>query len=314
MVPGLYLQSKFCGDEKSNYARLLDVNLSSTKRYSAPRRLKLEESLSNCFIPFLDETPNPKRLKETPSTDESVSSDESFYSRSTSLYSGSSNGSTDSLNSVPKLHFRDHIWAYTQRYLAAEAMEEAAAALMEGEGDEIKDEGSADGMRLVQLLIACAEAVACRDKSHASTLLSELPANALVFGTAFQRVASCFVQGLSDRLALVQPLGAVGVVTPNSNNVAVSSEKEEALSLVYDICPQIQFGHFVANSMILETFEGESSVHVVDLGMSLGLRHGHHSSVAQFDAQPSQPGGQTTTPHTYNWRGKLCRAPPRNWG
>lgn len=225
MVSGLYLQSKFCGDEKSNYARFLDLNLSSMKRYSAPCRLKLEDGLSTCFIPFLDETPNPKRLKETPSIDESVSSDESFYSRSTSLYSGSSNGSTESLNGVPKLHFRDHIWAYTQRYLAVEAMEEAAAALMEGEGDEIKDEGSAEGMRLVQLLIACAEAVACRDKSHASTLLSELRANALVFGTSFQRVASYFVQ-----LVLVQPLGTVGVVTPNSINVAVSSEKEEALS------------------------------------------------------------------------------------
>ncbi|PKI38059.1 hypothetical protein CRG98_041528 [Punica granatum] len=56
----------------------------------------------------------------------------------------------------------------------------------------------------------------------------------------------------------------------------VSSEKkEDALGLVYEICPHIQFSHFVANSSILEAFEGESFVHVLDLGMTLGLPHGH---------------------------------------
>ncbi|KAF5957339.1 hypothetical protein HYC85_004564 [Camellia sinensis] len=54
-----------------------------------------------------------------------------------------------------------------------------------------------------------------------------------------------------------------------------SAKKEEALHLVYEICPHIQFGHFVANSTILEAFEGENNVHVVDLGMTLGLPHGY---------------------------------------
>ena len=47
--------------------------------------------------------------------------------------------------------------------------------------------------------------MACRDKTHASALLYELRANALIFGTSFQRVASYFVKGLSDRLVLIQP-------------------------------------------------------------------------------------------------------------
>ncbi|OMP12018.1 Transcription factor GRAS [Corchorus olitorius] len=124
------------------------------------------------------------------------------------------------------------------------------------------------------------KAVACRDKSHASALLSDLRNNALVFGSSFQRVASCFVQGLADRLALVQlPLGTVGLVAPVMNIMDIatshSHKKEEALRLVYEICPHIQFGHLVANSSILEAFEGESFVHVVDLGMTLGLPHGH---------------------------------------
>lgn len=140
--------------------------------------------------------------------------------------------------------------------------------------DESQENGGEDGMRLVQLLVACAEAVACRDKSHASTLLSELQANALVFGSSFQRVASCFVQGLAERLSLVQPLGSIGYIGSSTVDI-VSEKKEEALPLVYELCPHIKFGHFVANSLILEAFEGESFVHIIDLGMTLGLPHGH---------------------------------------
>ncbi|RYR29694.1 hypothetical protein Ahy_B01g054160 isoform C [Arachis hypogaea] len=159
-------------------------------------------------------------------------------------------------------------------YRAAEAVEEAAQDMINSEGG---GEDGCDGMRLVQLLISCAEAVACRDKSHASILLSELKSSALVFGTAFQRVASCYVQGLSERLSLIQPcLGPVAAAQPMMNIMDAASEKmEEAFRLVYEICPHIRFGHFVANSAIVEAFEGESLVHVVDLGMSLGLSHGH---------------------------------------
>lgn len=56
--------------------------------------------------------------------------------------------------------------------------------------------------------------------------------------------------------------------------MAATPEKEEASRLFYEICPQIQFGHFVAKAAILEAFEGESSVHVVDLCMNLGSLQG----------------------------------------
>ncbi|KAF2314161.1 hypothetical protein GH714_023806 [Hevea brasiliensis] len=219
-----------------------------------------------------------KRIKRTLSFAESTGSNSDFYcvGGSNSDNSISRSSSNNSLNSLPRLRFRDHILTYTQRYLAAEAIEEAATVMTNAEEGGNEEDGSTDGMRLVQLLIACAEAVACRDKSHASALLSELRRSALVFGSSFQRVASCFVQGLADRLSVVQPLGTVGFTAPMMNIMDVSSdEKEEALCLVYEICPHIQFGHFVANSSILEAFEGESFVHVVDLGMTLGLPHGH---------------------------------------
>ncbi|XP_057989151.1 GRAS family protein RAD1-like [Hevea brasiliensis] len=105
-------------------------------------------------------------------------------------------------------------------------MEEAAVAIINAEEGGNDDE-STDGMRLVQLLITCVEAVAYRDKSHASALLSELRSSVLVFGSSFQRVASCFVQGIADRLSLVQPLGIVGFIAPMMNIMDISCDKKE---------------------------------------------------------------------------------------
>ncbi|KAL6175000.1 hypothetical protein ACLB2K_051643 [Fragaria x ananassa] len=285
MGPGRsFMTEHECTDHEIRSNRMSDLELhglnhSSMACYSSyPYMASLDQEgsandSSSLINPYSDhESRDHKRLKRTISIDDSLSS-------ITSINGGmiSRSSSTNSLTTLPRLHFRDHIWTYTQRYLAAEAVEEAAAAMINAEENGAEQEdGTADGMRLVQLLIACAEAVACRDKSHASALLSELRANALVFGSSFQRVASCFVQGLASRLALVQPLGAVGFVPSklNAKDYALMDKKEEALRLVYEICPHIQFGHFVANSSILEAFEGESFVHVVDLGMTLGLPHG----------------------------------------
>ncbi|WVZ09933.1 hypothetical protein V8G54_014463 [Vigna mungo] len=199
-----------------------------------------------------------------------------LMNNSHSFLNTNANNCNRSRDSIPKLHFRDHIRTYTQRYLAAEAEEEAPEDINSSESDGAEEDGCHDGVRLVQLLIACAEAVACRDKSHASILLSELKANALVFGSSFQRVASCFVQGLIERLNLIQPTGPVSPMPPMMNIMDTASEEmEEAFRLVYELCPHIQFGHFVTNSIVMEAFSGESFVHVVDFGMTLGLRHGH---------------------------------------
>ncbi|XP_059655134.1 GRAS family protein RAD1-like [Cornus florida] len=273
------LSNDLCYSERSDEVSGLDLSLSAMACYPNPFLPILENSASTWFRTFSEENRNHKRLKRTMSVAESVGSNGSLYSNGSTNNSSCilpKSSSTSSLSSLTRLQFRDHIWTYTQRYLAAEAVEEAAAAIIGSQdGDQFGEDGSQDGMRLVQLLISCAEAVACRDKSHASALLSELRSNALVFGSSFQRVASCFVQGLADRLSLVQPLGTVGFVAPTMNIMDIASErKDEALRLVYEICPHIQFGHFVANAAVLEAFEGESFVHVVDLGMTLGLPHG----------------------------------------
>ncbi|XP_068651850.1 GRAS family protein RAD1-like [Aristolochia californica] len=280
MAPGHCMQQKIYNEAEcfrsDKMGSSVELSLSDMARYPHPFLPTWESYAPAGWSSSLGGHSSTKRLRRIQSVEESIGSCEgSFYTRGSNHRSSCVGGSSKQFNCLPRLQFRDHIWTYSQRFLAAEAVEEAVRSTwgVEGEASE-EEENGADGMRLVQLLVACAEAVACRDRSQASLLLSELRANAMVFGTSFQRVASCFVQGLDDRLALVQPLGAVGVMAPATAGVSTEM-KEEASCLVYEVCPHIQFGHFVANASILEAFEGEKSVHVVDLGMTLGLPHGH---------------------------------------
>ncbi|KAG5234229.1 DELLA protein [Salix suchowensis] len=211
-----------------------------------------ESNVVSWMLPFSDENRDVKRIKRSSSMVESLRSN-----NGRSLYSGGRSICRSSSTN----------------------MKLAATMINAEEGGNEEERNIADGMRLVQLLIACAEAVACRDKSLALALLSKLRSNALVFGSAFQRVASCFVQGLIDRLSLVQPLGAVGFVATTMKIMDIASDKkeEEALRLVYEICPHIRFGHFFSSCC--------------GLGMALGLTHGHQwrlliQSLAEHAGKP----------------------------
>ncbi|PON85304.1 hypothetical protein TorRG33x02_189720 [Trema orientale] len=83
-----------------------------------------------------DETRGHKRLNRVKRLPELGSSNTSPCGGGASSDNNNSNSSsmissscTSSLNSLPRLRFGDHIWTYTQRYLAVEAAEEAAATM-----------------------------------------------------------------------------------------------------------------------------------------------------------------------------------------
>ncbi|GLJ24802.1 hypothetical protein SUGI_0474290 [Cryptomeria japonica] len=182
--------------------------------------------------------------------------------------------------SPKKPQFRDHIWKYAQMYRAETCMtvdlEEAVGNNTPAGGGEI-DPG--EGVELVQRLFACAEAVACRDARQAAKIIHDLGYLVSPYGSSLQRVATCFIRGLAVRLAvLLNPNGCSSLpqaASPLSQVEEPSKgEKEEALRLVYEQCPYIPFGHFAANVAIMEAFEGEDFVHVVDLGMTSGLSCG----------------------------------------
>uniref|UniRef100_A0A1D1Y006 DELLA protein RGL2 n=1 Tax=Anthurium amnicola TaxID=1678845 RepID=A0A1D1Y006_9ARAE len=174
--------------------------------------------------------------------------------------------------------------------LYAESVRECVS---EEEGDGGGGDATDDGTLLVQQLIACAEAVACRDRVHSAALLGGLCKGAPVHGSPFQRVASCFIQGLKDRLLLTQQSGSGAGPSAVAGVPATipPEKKEEGLVLAYQLCPYIQFGHLVANGSIMEALEGESYVHVVDLGLSQGLPAGDQwrQLVDGLVARPGSP-------------------------
>lgn len=121
-----YLQPELYGEDHDDESHVLDLNLSTLECYSVSSTSLLESIHNSVSRTFSDETRNCKRLKVEPSIGESIESHEIGYR-------GCGDMRTNSFNSLPKLQFRYHIWAYRQRYLAVEAMEEAAAAIMRGD-------------------------------------------------------------------------------------------------------------------------------------------------------------------------------------
>lgn len=114
----------YSNETKSADVHFLDLSLSAMAYYPYPYLPMIEEDGSDWVLSVSDETRYNKRIKRSMSVGESVGSNNSgCISRSSS---------TGSLSSLPKLHFRDHIWTYTQRYLATEAVEAASYEAEEG--------------------------------------------------------------------------------------------------------------------------------------------------------------------------------------
>jgi hypothetical protein len=160
-----------------------------------------------------------------------------------------------------------------------EAMAESPMSFQEGEdgvGGIVAGggRGGADGMRLVQLLVACAEARPGRGAAAGRRARARhgVPARGLVLRA-----------GPGGPAGAGAPAGAVarehGVLHPA---VVV---RGGALALAYELCPYLRFAHFVANASVLEAFEGEGYVHVVDLGNS-GHDAGPGARPARWQARP----------------------------
>ncbi|KAH9320424.1 hypothetical protein KI387_015063 [Taxus chinensis] len=136
------------------------------------------------------------------------------------------------------------------------------------------------GLHLVHLLLACAEAVGCRDSQLAATVLQQIWKSAHPCGDSLQRVACYFTRGLTFRLslllqnpnttevpAMVQPPDCSDILrVPNR------VERAEGFQLLYQCTPYIAFGFMAANEAILQAAKGKKSVHILDMGMLQALQ------------------------------------------
>lgn len=127
-----------------------------------------------------------------------------------------------------------------------------------------------DGLQLVHLLLACAEAVGCRDTQLAESILSQIWHSANPLGDSLQRVSYCFAMGLKSRLLLlhanINANGTIwgGATLPSS---VTKEEKIEAFHLLHQNTPYIEFGFMAANDSILQAAKGKERFHIIDFGM-----------------------------------------------
>ncbi|CAN6572465.1 unnamed protein product [Malus baccata var. baccata] len=143
------------------------------------------------------------------------------------------------------------------------------------------------GLQLVHLLLACAEAVAKEDYMLARRYLHHLNRVVTPLGDSMQRVASCFTEGLSARLAATLTTTPSGSASkPFSPFPPNSFEILKIYQIVYQACPYIKFAHFTANQAIFEAFESEERVHVIDLDILQGYQW-----PAFMQALAARPGG-----------------------
>lgn len=127
------------------------------------------------------------------------------------------------------------------------------------------------GLRLLGLLLQCAECVAMDNLDDASNLLPEIAELSSPFGSSADRVAAYFADALSARI-VSSYLGTYAPLTIKSLTKSHNQKLFNALQTYNSISPLIKFSHFTANQAIFQALHGEDHVHVIDLDIMQGLQ------------------------------------------
>ncbi|XP_008795820.2 GRAS family protein RAD1-like [Phoenix dactylifera] len=140
---------------------------------------------------------------------------------------------------------------------------------------DVEARGINEGLELVHLLLACAEAVGCRDARLAASTLHRIWTFANPCGDSLQRVSFCFAMGLQSRLSLLRNIGTNGSLTgavTTDGPLVTREEKMEGFRLLYQTTPYIAFGFMAANEAICQAARGKDYLHIIDLGMEHTLQ------------------------------------------
>ncbi|KAG0560769.1 hypothetical protein M758_9G011500 [Ceratodon purpureus] len=154
-------------------------------------------------------------------------------------------------------------------YLQVESPGDTPRGGGDGDIDDGHNSPAVVGHELVTLLIACAEAVSTQSLSLVNHLLQKLGELASPDGTAMQRVAAYFTEGLACRVAHLWPHIYQSLPIDSSLN---EEELQTAFHLLNHVVPYTKFAHFTANDIILQAFDGADRVHVIDFDVKQGLQ------------------------------------------
>ncbi|CAK9265345.1 unnamed protein product [Sphagnum jensenii] len=123
---------------------------------------------------------------------------------------------------------------------------------------------SSSGHWAPNLLLECARAVAANDTSQAQKLMSVLNELASPYGDCDQRLASYFLQALFCKITNTG-LRCYRILLAAAEKSYTFESVRKMILEFQEASPWTTFGHVACNGAILEAFEGEMKVHVVDI-------------------------------------------------
>ncbi|KAB8392282.1 hypothetical protein FH972_024797 [Carpinus fangiana] len=136
---------------------------------------------------------------------------------------------------------------------------------------EEAEESESSGLRLLGLLLQCAESVAAENLDDATDLLPEIVELSSPYGSSPQRVGAYFAHALQARV-ITSCLGTYSRLSSKSLTLTQSQRIFLALQSYNSISPLVKFSHFTANQAIFQALDGQDRVHVIDLDIMQGLQ------------------------------------------
>ncbi|MED6225398.1 hypothetical protein PIB30_093305, partial [Stylosanthes scabra] len=177
----------------------------------------------------------------------------------------------------------DHVYGYAPITMEDDEETEIMEQIMDGSYGappelvstvEDPSRGIDRGLDLIHMLLACAEAVGCRDTQPAHFLLNRIWSVANPCGNSLERVSYCFATGLKRRLSLL-PFNTTTQRTSFITEdvpLITRENKLEAFQLLCQTTPYIALGFMAANETIYQKSVGKSSIHIIELGMENTLQ------------------------------------------
>ncbi|KAI3452185.1 hypothetical protein Pfo_008850 [Paulownia fortunei] len=118
------------------------------------------------------------------------------------------------------------------------------------------------GIKLIQLLLTCANHASSGNLQHADTCLRQISQLASVTGDSMQRLAARFASALAARLVKRWP----GLYKALNNGGLVCCDTDRARSIFIRAFPCLGFAFAVINRTLIQAMSGERVIHVIDLG------------------------------------------------